>query len=1348
MGGGRIGRSRPGWGSPSKIHKPYRFIYQNGKLFSVSTCSSALTQLQIESLPTRSENEPPLQNVLSISTAGKNRYLLHFNSHHSLIQWTAGIRLAMFEHTTLQEAYTGALIAGKGKALNNISLIMERTRIKTEDWARVRFGAGTPWRRCWCVITPPPEKEVQKLQKQVNKKKSAYDRSRPPVLKGEIKFYDSKKTKKATPIATIKDAYSAFAIYPQAKPLIDASTLVKVEGNITIHSDPPSTTEGFVFVMPEVHPAVSGFEMMLRWLFPVFDTFALYGRPNRLIADTTNPESLMFAMPKHRRYGYLEILDVSGLVLEQGSSEWKESEWRRRMKELVSKRMTAVENGSRTNSRYGSRRSVRNSYGPSRSRIHFDDGASIKSSPPIGWAQSQAEPPYGTGIPRTDSAPPGSADLQSSVPHYRSVSDTHAHDRYASASSNFDGAYEQGPLPPPHSFGGSKYTNEMGTTPERVSSEEDEQTSPETPVRELQDLRATGAPEPVAAPPAFSHGPGSLPPSKPYQSPELRRANSRMSTGTLSLLAGGAGAGSIAAAYHSNGEGLRSDEQRLIEEKGPDSEDRGQTDQRGVLPEANKFKSPANSDGLFEGSVTASILASFDESLPSPRPSDLDPRTNSSQPHQSSYTPSTPQPGDARDHSSINRTYDPPQAFASSDPNTKATWSPQPSSMQGHIPQQSTDSTRSVPSQPPRLQTRESIIRKPVPTNSSSVVSPVSAETPSSSGSLAQHVIDQAAFDLIGKPSDRKLTLLPDRDRSNTATSVYPEDIRDDRPTLLPPIPPMPDLRDRSNTGISVYEDDIRSDDDEPDYASTSSPSIDTQKSVEKPRAGVLRTVGTVENDGGSKSPILDIDFGPTLNLVSDRAPLQRKPVGGENPGPSQMPGAERAPSRASPSPGPAPAAGHRAHSSSSSRNITTPDGGAHYRNESGESRTLAWQPGMSAIGSSSPGFQRAITPEQFVQQRAAATPLYAHQRQTSANTLRSTPTPPLVRNRSSDLLGPQGHTRQSSSVDLLSQPGHSRQRSSVDLLSQSGHSRQRSSVDLLSQSGHSRQRSSVDLLSQSGHSRQRSSVDLLSQSGHSRQRSSVDLLSQSGHSRQNSSVDLLTQPKHSRRSSSFDLLAQQGRSRRSSSIDLLAQQGHSRRSSSIDLLQRPSSRGASVALSPLGNGASASSLSARDHAYIARLTGQPLINMAHNNRQEPPSTGLLSAIEVRERETRQFKESINSLPVIQAVAQEQQQNQYQLNAEYMPQSPYGGMGQYPQMQYPDLSQNQQQWMSPAANVFAQGGGWSAPARPGTPGTLGTPGTPQRESYFPYSPPPPQFFANPGFPQQQGWFNAGYHGGR
>ena len=261
---------------------------------------------KIETLPTRAQDVQPLQNVLSISTAGKNRYLLHFNNINSLTQWTAGIRLAMYEHATLQEAYTGSLIAGKGKTLNNIRVIMDRTRLKTEDWARVRFGAGTPWRRCWCVISPPDEKEFVKHQKSI-RKKSAYDRSQ-PVLKGDIKFYDTRKIgKKTQPIATIRDAYSAYAIYPQSKPLIDQSTLVKVEGTITIHTAPETTTEGFVFVMPEVHPAVTGFEIMLRWLFPAYDVFGLYGRPNRLVADTLDTRSLMFALPQEKRYGYLEI---------------------------------------------------------------------------------------------------------------------------------------------------------------------------------------------------------------------------------------------------------------------------------------------------------------------------------------------------------------------------------------------------------------------------------------------------------------------------------------------------------------------------------------------------------------------------------------------------------------------------------------------------------------------------------------------------------------------------------------------------------------------------------------------------------------------------------------------------------------------------------------------------------------------------------------------------------------------------------------------------------------------------------------------------------------------------------
>jgi CCR4-NOT transcriptional complex subunit CAF120 len=1103
----------------------------------------------------------------------------------------------MFEHATLQEAYTGALIAGKGKALNNINIIMERSKLRSEDWARVRFGAGTPWRRCWCVITPPDEKEVQKLQKQLNKKKSAYDRSRPPILKGDIKFYDTKKTKKVRPIATITDAYSAFAIYPQSKPLIDASTLVKVEGSITIHSNPPSTTEGFVFVMPEVHPAVTGFEMMLRWLFPVFDTFGLYGRPGRLVADTSDPQSLMFAMPKHRRYGYLEILDVTGLIVEQGSANWRESDWRRKMKELTKKRMTAIENGSRTNSRYSSRRSTRNSFGPSRSRIQFDDAASIKSSPSVSWGQTPGMDGPQAGIPRTDSAPPGVAftpPRQNSMPHHRSVSETHGLDRYQhqNSAANYDGAYDKGPTPPPHSIGvstgregsGLRYMSEMASTPERVSSEDD-QAARTTPIRELQELQATTTPEPVSAPPAFAHAPGSLPASKPYHSPELRRANSRMSTATLSQLAGAGGV--AAAAYHAE---PRTSEDQRRQNVGRVSEERGQ---RGVDPSAaNTHEFRANQRGLNEGLVAASNPRfSFENSSPS-RPLDFDSRQTPQYPTTSSNSiPPNPEPptgypvsqsSDNRGNAPNSRTYEPPHIFPSPEPNQNIR------SQQGHVSQQSADSSHSATA-PTRIKTSQSITRKPLPARQASVQTPNSVETPSSTGSLGQHVIDQAAFDMIG--------------RRETTKTLHPES----------------QMQRQKSGASSVYEDNAST--DSPDYASTTRPSIDTQKSVERPRAGVKKTVGNPDAESSQHSDLQDIrssihiDFGPTLNYASDRLPQQQSPARGQSPGPAQGFGGDRhgSPARGV-SPGPnyptdrvqqrSPRPDSSGQSRSPNRHSYTPEN-VHYRNVSAESRTLAWQPGMAlGMGGNPSGQQQSITPEQFVQQRAAAPPLYAHQRQASGNTLgRNTPTPPLVRNRSSELLALQGHSR----------------------------------------------------------------------------------------------------------------------------------------NSSADLLQRPSSRGASTALGPSGSGDITSKLSAREQEHIARVTGQPLINMAHNNKQGAPGAGLVGAISAREQEKQQMKQGINSQAVQQAIAQRQSQmyQQYpEQNAGGNRLSQYG-MSQYTQSQFPLQPQNQQAWVSPAANVFAQGGGWANPspgyAAPQDQGRQSPSLYPAQQQYFP--------------PQQQGGRGRGNPGG-
>ena len=443
----------------------------------------------------------------------------------------------MFEHSSLQEAYTGSLIAGKGKLLNNIKTIMDRSKFAQEDWARVRFGAGTPWRRCWCVISPPDEKEYNKAQK-VLKKSSSYGRTQVP--KGEIKFYDTRRiTKKTKPIVTISDAYAAYAIYPQAKPLIDQSTLIKLEGLVTMHTSPETTSEGFVFVMPEVHAAVSGFEMMLRWLFPVYDTFALYGRPLRLIADTLDQRGLMFAMPKDRHYGYLDILDVSGLIHTAGSAQWTERQWRKELKKLTSTRMmNSMEDSPQNSTQQDMRRKMgsRISLPPSRPGARFDEGSMTRSSP--GSRSGSPGPPQsaeGKILParRTDSAPaPGMP-----MAHRRSVSEANGY-RPSRLSHEASRPVDDGaPMPPAH---GQVMGGPMGRYHDPGSMEHIPAGGygPGSQFYDQPHGNSTSSPNlpppgPVLSPPAFTHNPNSRPSTQPYQAPELRRAHSNVDAATL-----------------------------------------------------------------------------------------------------------------------------------------------------------------------------------------------------------------------------------------------------------------------------------------------------------------------------------------------------------------------------------------------------------------------------------------------------------------------------------------------------------------------------------------------------------------------------------------------------------------------------------------------------------------------------------------------------------------------------------------------------------------------------------------------------------------------------------------------
>lgn len=289
-----------------------------------------ITDATFKSISTLPSPSGDLNNIVVLSTTSKNRYLLQFASPTTLQDWTAALRLSVFEYTSLQEAYTGALLSAKGSRLNGIRTLLSETKYRHEDWVSVRFGSGMPWKKCWTIITPDDKKN----------KKEKY------APMGTIAFFEDKKKTKKPPLATITAAYSGYAVYPQSSVLVNNSTLIKVEGKVIFGDSNGEEKESPIFLMPEPHPGVLGFETLIRFLIPVLDVFKLYGRPKRLNADKADMRSLLFGMPTLPRTQYLDRSDLSMIVGLKGSENWTSHEWTKNIKDLLARKIATGYKGA------------------------------------------------------------------------------------------------------------------------------------------------------------------------------------------------------------------------------------------------------------------------------------------------------------------------------------------------------------------------------------------------------------------------------------------------------------------------------------------------------------------------------------------------------------------------------------------------------------------------------------------------------------------------------------------------------------------------------------------------------------------------------------------------------------------------------------------------------------------------------------------------------------------------------------------------------------------------------------------------------------------------------------------
>ncbi|AET37329.1 Skg3p Ecym_1071 [Eremothecium cymbalariae DBVPG len=261
-----------------------------------------------------------LTNAISVSTTLKNRYFLQFNDLESFLRWNAAFRLSAFEFSALQESYTGALLSTRGSLLSDIRVILADTKFAYEEWVSVRFGSGMRWKRCYAVISQP------------SKKLKNGSRC------GQISFYDTdKKLKKSTAMAVVTAAHAAYALYPSSPVLIDSSTMIKLEGSI-IFSNKEVSKQADIFIMPEKHSAVPGYDTLIRFLIPLMNSFQLYGRPKTLIASKDDPNSLLFSLPTLPHVHYLQVDDLLSLS-RASNSTWTVRDWRNQIKGILKGRL-------------------------------------------------------------------------------------------------------------------------------------------------------------------------------------------------------------------------------------------------------------------------------------------------------------------------------------------------------------------------------------------------------------------------------------------------------------------------------------------------------------------------------------------------------------------------------------------------------------------------------------------------------------------------------------------------------------------------------------------------------------------------------------------------------------------------------------------------------------------------------------------------------------------------------------------------------------------------------------------------------------------------------------------------
>lgn len=314
-----------------------------------------------------------------------NQLALRFGDADECHLWHAALLLAKYEHTALNEAFTGVLLSLNGPNLLDIlTLLDHKKRFARYEWCNLRLPQIlAKWIRVFVVVVPGLLKR-----------------------KGRVEVYTSEKLLKKLLVLYVNDADAVYNVYPEDTKMIDFNSIMKLEGEIFVNkafehlfaqpddkkskkpllraastlsngprsrsssvnssmlffssapsptqdgrhslpNSPPKSTSShffkkqaanhfvetnYLYLMPIPHPGVSATETMIRNFVHIVDAFHLYGRPSHLNSDKTDPILMLFGLPSLPHCGYLALDDAYDVVRSNKTislaEEWSELHWR------------------------------------------------------------------------------------------------------------------------------------------------------------------------------------------------------------------------------------------------------------------------------------------------------------------------------------------------------------------------------------------------------------------------------------------------------------------------------------------------------------------------------------------------------------------------------------------------------------------------------------------------------------------------------------------------------------------------------------------------------------------------------------------------------------------------------------------------------------------------------------------------------------------------------------------------------------------------------------------------------------------------------------------------------------